>query len=195
MHKLIALFIVAAVGCADQPSAVYPTNPPVDEAQIALGPGDKIEVVVYNGSHESRAAYAIDAAGDLEIQFIGKVGATGKTTRAIQKDIHDRLADGYLTSPIVSISVLEINSQKLSVFGQVSRSGSVKFTPGMTIIDAIANSGGFTPLARKNMVRVTRMINGKPEIYKIPVEMIAEGTRPNFPVGPGDQVFVPERPW
>jgi polysaccharide export outer membrane protein len=95
----------------------------------------------------------------------------------------------------VSLTVLEINSQKLSVFGQVSRSGSIKFTPGMTIVDAIANSGGFSPMARKNMVKVTRILNGKAEIYKIPVEMIAEGSRPNFPVMPGDQVFVPERPW
>ena len=65
----------------------------------------------------------------------------------------------------------------------------------MTITEAIAQSGGFQPLARKNMVRVTRVTDGKKQTYKIPVELIAEGKRPNFPMSPGDEVFVPERPW
>jgi protein involved in polysaccharide export with SLBB domain len=77
----------------------------------------------------------------------------------------------------------------------VAHSGTVKFTSGMTIVEAIAQSGGFSPLARKNMVRVTRLREGKKETYKIPVEMIGEGKRPNFPMAPGDEVFVPERPW
>ena len=41
-----------------------------------------------------------------------------------------RLADGYLQDPVVSLTVVEINSLKCSVFGQVARSGSIKFTPG-----------------------------------------------------------------
>jgi len=162
---------------------------------MPLGPGDKLELVVYYGSHELRAQYMLDSAGDIEVQFIGSVDAAGKTSRLVQDEIQKRLSDGYLKDPIVSITVLEINSQKLSVFGQVARSGSVKFSPGMTITEAIANSGGFSPMARKNLVKVTRVVSGKKEIYKIPVEMIAEGSRPNFPVMPGDEVFVPERPW
>jgi polysaccharide export outer membrane protein len=123
------------------------------------------------------------------------VSAGGKNARAVQEEIQTRLADGYLQNPVVSLTVVEINSLKCSVFGQVAKSGSVKFTPGMTITEAIAQSGGFQPLARKNMVRVTRITDGKKQTYKIPVELIAEGKRPNFPMMPGDEVFVPERAW
>lgn len=195
MKLALFLCLVVLSGCSDNPPATYPTVAPFDDAQMPLGPGDKIQLVVYYGSKELRAAYTIDPAGTIDVQYIGSVGVAGKTMRQVQDVIHSRLADGYLNDPIVSVSILEINSQKLSVFGQVSRSGSIKFTPGMTITEAIANSGGFAPLARKNMVRVTRAVNGKKEIYKIPVERIAEGTRPNFPVMPGDEIFVPERPW
>ena len=194
-YALFLCFALAIVACGDNPPAVYPTAAPFDETQMQLGPGDKIALTVYYGSHDIQATYVIDTTGEIEVQYIGSVPAAGKTVREIQEDIRQRLADGYLMNPIVSLTVVEINSQKLSVFGQVSRSGSIKFTPGMTIVDAIADSGGFTPMARKNMVKVTRVLNGKTEIYKIPVEMIAEGSRPNFPVIPGDQVFVPERPW
>jgi polysaccharide export outer membrane protein len=95
----------------------------------------------------------------------------------------------------VSLTIAEINSLTVSVSGMVAKTGPLKFTPGMTIVDAIAGSGGFTPMARKNMVKVTRLVNGKKETYKLPVEMMAEGERPTFPMMPGDEVFVPERPW
>ena len=77
----------------------------------------------------------------------------------------------------------------------VAKTGAVKFTPGITITEVIAQAGGFTPLARKNMVKVTRLFNGVKATYKLPVERIAEGERPNFPMLPGDEVFVPERAW
>ena len=191
MRLLLLLFICGLLACGDDPPVVYPTVAPFDETQLALGPGDKIELTIYYGSKQSKATYTLDAAGQMEVQYIGTVLAGGKTKRAIQQEIQNRLADGYLKDPVVSLTVVEINSLKCSVIGQVVKNGSVKFTPGLTITEVIAQSGGFTPLARKNMVRVTR---GK-ETYKIPVELIAEGQRPNFPMMPGDEVFVPERPW
>jgi protein involved in polysaccharide export with SLBB domain len=195
MRALIVYLVLFAVGCGDNPPVVYPTVAPFDATQLALGPGDKLQLTIFYGAKEQKATYSLDGSGQMEVQFIGTVAAGGKTTSLVQKEIQDRLSDGYLVNPVVSLTVVEINSLKCSVFGQVARSGSVKFTPGMTITEAIAQSGGFSPLARKNMVRVTRQVEGKKETYKIPVELIAEGRRPNFPMMPGDEVFVPERAW
>jgi protein involved in polysaccharide export with SLBB domain len=191
----ILAVISAGWGCGDNPPLIYPTTAPFDPGKLVLGPGDKIELTIFHGQHETKTAYSLDSGGQMEVRYIGTVAAAGKTAKTVQQEIQDRLADGYLNDPVVSLTVVEINSLKLAVLGQVVRSGSVKFTPGMTIVEAIAQSGGFTPLARKNLVRVTRLIEGKKETYKIPVEMIAEGKRPNFPMAPGDEVFVPERPW
>jgi protein involved in polysaccharide export with SLBB domain len=193
----VFLLLLVLIGCGDNPPVVYPTVAPFDEAQLALGPGDKLELTIFYGKNESKATYSLDSSGQMEVRFIGTVSAGGKTMRDVQEEIRSRLADGYLNDPVVSLTVVEINSLKCSVFGQVAHSGTIKFTPGMTIIEAIAQSGGFTPLARKNMVKVTRKVDGGAgkETYKLPVEMIAEGKRPNFPMAPGDEVFVPERPW
>jgi polysaccharide biosynthesis/export protein len=194
-----ALFLVIALtavfACTDDPPAVYPTTAPFDEAKLALGPGDKLALTVFNGGTSSSSTYTLDGSGQMEVQYIGTVAAAGRSTKDVQKEIQDRLADGYLRQPVVSLTVVEINSLKCSVFGQVARSGSIKFTPGMTITEAIAQSGGFTPLARKNLVKVTRLTEGHKETYKIPVEMIGDGRRPNFPLMPGDEIFVPERAW
>jgi polysaccharide export outer membrane protein len=187
--------VISAAACQDNPPAVYPTIAPFDETKLALGPGDKLELTIFYGAKESKATYTLDGSGKLEVQYIGTVDAGGKHVRQVKDEIQTRLADGYLVDPTVSLNVVEINSLKCSVFGQVMHNGTIKFAPGMTIVEAIAQSGGFSPLARKNFVKVTRMVEGRKETYKLPVELIGEGKRPNFPMMPGDEVFVPERAW
>lgn len=195
MRRCVLLVVVLLLGCHDNPPATYPTVAAVDVTRMTLGPGDKLEVVVYGGTRQTKGTYAVDDEGAIQFQYIGAVQASGRTPNAVQTEIQTKLADGYINDPIVAVTVVEINSRKLLVMGQVPKPGTIKFTPGMTITEAIAQSGGFSPMARKNMVRVTRSVGGKKEIYKIPVEMIAEGSRPNFPMLPGDEIFVPERPW
>jgi polysaccharide biosynthesis/export protein len=189
----IALFF-SLLACGDNPPVVYPTAAlTLNESQLAMGPGDKIDLVIYFGQNESKATYTLDSTGEISVRYIGTVSAAGKTASELQEEIQAKLADGYLREPIVSVTVSEINSRKLSVIGQVSRSGTIKYVPGMTITDAIAQSGGFNPMARKNLVRVTRMVDGKSVTWELPVELIGKGDRPTFWVMPGDIVFVPER--
>lgn len=189
------ILALLAAGCHDDPPVVYPTVAPLDLSKLSLGPGDKLNLSVFYGSHSFTAAYALDSSGEISVQYIGNVEAGGKTVDVVRDEIQKRLADGYLNDPIVSLTVAEINSLTISVSGMVLKTGPMKFTPGMTVVDAIAQSGGFTPMARKNMVKVTRVIDGVKQTYKLPVEMMAEGERPSFQMMPGDEVFVPERPW
>jgi polysaccharide export outer membrane protein len=195
MFAVTAAVVTGGAACHDDPPVVYPTTAPLDVNKLPLGPGDKLNLTIFYGSHQLTAAYTLDNSGEIAVQFIGAVQANGKTAELLREQIRKQLADGYLNDPIVSLTIAEINSLSLSVSGMVSKTGSVRFTPGITITEVIAQSGGFTPMARKNMVRVTRMLNGAKETYKLPVEKIAEGERPNFPMLPGDEVFVPERPW
>jgi polysaccharide export outer membrane protein len=190
---LAGAFLCAS--CHDDPPVVYPTIAPLDMNKLPLGPGDKLNLTVFYGSHSLQAAYTLDSSGKISVQFIGTVEANGKTVEQLRDDIKTRLADGFLNDPIVSLTITEINSLTLTISGMVAKTGAVKFSPGITITEVIAQSGGFTPMARKNMVKVTRMLNGVKETYKLPVERIAEGERPNFPMLPGDEVFVPERAW
>jgi len=191
----LALIFVFLLGCRDNPPVTYPTVAPFDQDRMTLGPGDKVDLEVFYGARSTKATCTLDPSGQIEVQYIGPVSASDKTIQQVKDDIQKRLADGYLQDPIVSLTVVEVNSRRLSVMGQVFKSGWIKFTPGMTVTAAIAESGGFGPMARKNLVQVTRTVHGKKEIYQVPVEMIAEGSRPNFPVMPGDEIFVPERTW
>ena len=193
---LVLVAALALIGCfRDDPPVNYPTTVALDQSKLPLGPNDKLNLVVYYGSRSITAQYILDSSGTMSIQFIGNVHAGGRTVEDVRSEIQKRLADGYLNSPIVSLTLVELNSLTLSVSGMVLKTGNIKFIPGMTITEVIAQSGGFAPMARKNMVKVTRDISGVKQTYKLPVERIAEGDRPNFQMLPGDAVFVPERAW
>jgi polysaccharide biosynthesis/export protein len=190
------LFGVAAIACHDDPPVTYPTTASFDQSSLPLGTGDKIAITVFYGSKQLAAQYTLDTSGAISVPYIGTVTAGGKTLGKLKDEVQQRLADGYLQEPIVSVNLMELNSATLSVSGMVGKTGNIRYTPGLMITDVIALSGGFTPLARKNMVKVTRATAGaQQQTYKVPVERISEGERPNFPMMPGDEVFVPERPW
>ncbi len=194
MGLLLAIAFVA--GCLhDDPPVTYPTAVKLDESTLHLGQGDKLSLTVYFGARSITANYTLDSSGQISVQYIGNVTAVGKTLSALRDEIKNRLADGYINDPIVALSIVELNSLTVNVSGMVVRTGAIKFTPGMSIVDVIALSGGFTPMARKNMVKVVRLVGASRETYKLPVEKMSEGERPNFPMLPGDEVYVPERPW
>jgi polysaccharide export outer membrane protein len=183
-------------GCLhDDPPVTYPTAVKLDDSNLVLGVGDKLTLTVYFGSRSITAAYALDSSGQIAVQYIGNVHAVGKTVSSLREEIRSRLSDGYINDPIVAVSIVELNSLTVNVSGMVAHTGSIKFSPGMSIVDVIAMSGGFTSMARRNMVKVVRSSGAERATYKLPVEKMSEGERPNFPMLPGDEVFVPERPW
>ncbi len=197
--KLLACAIAIALplgACADPPPSSYPTGAAgaaPAAAEAPLGPGDVFELRIYYGSNELKSAHRLNASGKISVQFIGAVDASGRRVAELEDDIQRRLADGYLRQPVVSITLMEANSQRITVYGQVEKASTIPFVPGMTIVEAIAQTGGFKAMAKKNSVQVTRVVQGKKVSFTVPVDSIGEGKRPNFPMEPGDTVFVPER--
>lgn len=188
---LSALILVVATACGDPPPSEYPVQE-VHVEDTSLGPGDVFEVRVYRQDTMS-GSYNVSPEGTISFPLIGVVQIAGKTPRQIELDIQSRLADGYLVNPQVSVLVTEYRSRNVSVFGQVQKPGRLQFTHGLTIVEAISQSGGFSPMAKQNAVTVTRTDKDKKKKFTVPVEEIANGKARNFLLRPGDIIFVPER--
>lgn len=195
-HRDKSLLVVVAIACVigacgDPPATNYPTQRVYLE-DTSLGPGDVFVIRVYQ-QEDMSAEYSVSAQGTIAFPLIGKVVVADKTPEAVEAELRRRLADGYLVNPQVSLLVKEYRSKKVSVFGQVAKPGTLPYTEGMTIVEAISRGGGFTPMARKNAVTVSRTVKGKKTKFTVPVERIGRGQAPNFYVRPTDVVFVPER--
>jgi protein involved in polysaccharide export with SLBB domain len=196
----ILLLILAVPACGlfrDPPPSEYPTQEVYAE-DTTLGARDVFEVRVFR-HEEMSGEYSVSEEGTINFPEIGQVAVAGKTPAEIEKDIQARLADGYLVNPTVSVLVKEYKSKTVSVLGQVRKPTTISYAAGMSIVDAISQAGGFTPMARKNAVKVTRPDKrgggekGTSTSFTVPVESIASGRAKQFFLRPGDTIFVPER--
>lgn len=188
-----ALIALLAVGCASTPEAPPPSpthsTAPVDA--LALGVGDVVEVRVFR-EPDLTGVYVVDQDGGIDFPLIGRVTLLGRKAKGVEDEVRARLADGFLVEPQVSILVKERNSHKVHVLGQVNKPGSLPLEPGMTVIQAVAQAGGFTKLAATNRVTLTRVQEGREKSFRLRVGDIRSGDASNVELLPGDIVFVPE---
>jgi len=194
LGRALLLATVMLGACGDGGSSPRTTAPPSSSTSgvSAVGPGDLFDVRVY-GEQSLSSNYEVAADGTINFPLIGSVDVVGKTPTQIEQDIQTRLADGFIKRPSVSVRVTEYRSRRVSVFGQVRSPGTFPYTENMSIVEVISRAGGFTAMARKNSVRVTRANGKETERMEVGVEDIGQGKAPNFTVKPGDVIFVPER--
>lgn len=146
-----------------------------------LSAGDKVKVNVY-GEDDLSGTFEIDGSGSLALPLIGEVSATGLTPRQLEQRITKALADGYLVNPRVNIEVL--NFRPFFILGEVNKPGSYSYASDMTVINAVALAGGYTPRAKTGKVLVRRAADPRhKEVYE----------EEDAKVMPGDVVRVEER--
>jgi polysaccharide export outer membrane protein len=98
-----------------------------------------------------------------------------------------------LTDPSVVVSVIEYRSKTVTILGQVQKPGSFPLSPGMTLLQIVSMAGGFTSIAQKSRVNLSRMKEGKAHTVVIDVEAIYEGTAEDIFLQSGDRIYVHER--
>jgi len=158
---------------------------------MTLGPGDVFEVRVY-GEEELSGIYRVGGTGEISFPLVGRIPVEGLSPTQVETIVEQRLGDGYLKHPYVTVFVKKYNSKTISVLGQVKTSGTFPFNPEMTVIQAISRAGGMLESARTNAVVVTRQEGGQELRFTVPVRSISEGEVPNFYLKPGDIVFIPK---
>ena len=183
---------LAALGCTDRATGPYAVSSPPGPLDSTLNAGDVFEVRIYK-EPELSGTYVCGEDGAINFPQIKQVPCAGKKATEIEADIQTRLADGYLKNPSVSVVVKEWRSRKVSVLGQVATPGTFPYAANMSIVEAISSAGGFTAMARKNSVLVTRKDGSTTRRISVAVDDIGKGKAPAFYLRPGDTIFVDER--
>jgi len=111
-----------------------------DSRTYRLAPGDRIAVMVF-GQAELSGDILVDGAGNILLPFIDPIEVKGLTVQECQDRIYDRLANGILKQPSVSVRISEL--RPLYVLGDVRTSGVYPFRYGSTIKSVVAAAGGF----------------------------------------------------
>ncbi|WPJ96825.1 polysaccharide biosynthesis/export family protein [Coraliomargarita algicola] len=86
-------------------------------------------------------------------------------------------------------------SSEYYVFGSVSTPGAQGITNRATLVSAITRRNGFTEGAWPDRILVIRGSMSSPELFVVNVKSILAGKEADFPLAPGDIVYVNDRPW
>jgi protein involved in polysaccharide export with SLBB domain len=191
--------MLVLMGCGSAPpearTPAGPLPPTPDRSALLqgalLGVGDVVEVRVYE-EKELSGLFRVAADGSFQYPLVGQVPALGMTPGALSEHLTERLKQGFLRNPQVTVFVKESNSKKVFVLGEVQKPGTFPFENDMTVVQAITLAGGFKELADKNRTVVTRVVDGTEKKFVVPVEAIGLGREQNVQLQPGDIVFVPE---
>lgn len=161
-----------------------------------LQPSDLLNVQVFQEENLKRDV-RVSQELEVTLPLIGKVSVKGKSVRQTEDLIRDLYNKDYLVNPQVNIVVVEYSKRTVNVIGQVNQPGAVLFPQeqGLTLLDAISRAGGFTRLANREKVKLTRTnADGKTETYIINVDELIKGTSSNsWPLLANDNIFVIER--
>lgn len=149
-------------------------------SEYRLSAGDRIKINVF-GEDELSVETRLSDAGTIPYPFLGEVRALGMTTGELTTFLTDRLLDGYLLDPSISVNILEY--REFFIDGAVKSPGGYPYQPGLTLQRAVSLSGGFTERASSSKFYVVRDVNKGSKPVKIDL---------NDPIQPGDFVTIEE---
>ena len=169
-----------ASGCA--PGADVPPLPDYAPGAYRLGGGDQIRVITF-GSDQLTGQFRVDDQGQVAMPLVGSIGAGGLSSSAFAAKLADTLRnEKFLKDPSVSVEVLAY--RPIFVLGEVAKPGQYAYSPGMTMLTAVAVAGGFTYRAVESYASDVRTSGGPATEGKI---------TPRTFLAPGDVIKIYER--
>jgi protein involved in polysaccharide export with SLBB domain len=203
LAALLAVFPAGKIFAAD-------TNPPAAESTTArvtamddkyrLTVGDQVSFQVVEDEEDPKQL-AVTDSGDLQVPYIGRFSAAGKTCRELADALKVELEKTYYyhATVIVAVDAKPRSSGKIYIVGAVRGPGPLEISGDETLTAsrAILRAGGFTEFADQRGVRITRAAAGgdAKKIITVNVEQVFEKgkTENDVELQPGDLIFVPER--
>ncbi|HSW44191.1 MAG TPA: polysaccharide biosynthesis/export family protein [Phycisphaerae bacterium] len=195
------LALVLAAGCAKPKYAdlrhfVQANDQDVGDSNYRINPPDIVAISSPSCPEVDNEIQQVRSDGKLSLRLLGEVKVSGLTPRELAAKIED-LLKRYYTSPKVNVQVAGYESQKIYIFGQVSRGGKLPYTGLDTILDVLAKAGP-TSLAWGAQVKVIRPSAAPDERHEIIVDvdkiMQSGDLQSNFLLKEGDIVYVPPTP-
>jgi polysaccharide export outer membrane protein len=190
---LMMLFMLPALAAA-APVADRPAARPAET--FLLGPSDQIEVNVDNYP-ELKTTTRIGADGNVILPLVGIVQLDGLAPRDAANTIETHYVNGgFIKVPKVRVEIVDYQSRRVSVLGEVNRQGLVVLDRQYSLAEILAKVGGLAPDAGDMAIIVRPRTDGSSERLEIEIGQTADGSGMTTltQVRPGDVVMVPKAP-
>jgi protein involved in polysaccharide export with SLBB domain len=153
------------------------------------------------GFQDIPVSLVVADSGELEVTYIGRIMAAGKTCKQVAEDIKTGLEKDYYKKATVVLSLNLANKilGRVYIWGQVRAQGplDIQVNENLTAGNAILRAGGFADFASKTKVRVIRAASatGQKQTFDLNMEDILEKgkTEQDILLQPNDFIIVPTR--
>ena len=185
--------------CASSPQTVetdatpFLQLPDTTQAEVIndgiIKPKDTVAVSVF-GVDELGGTFNVSLSGQVKLPLIGEIDAAGYTAITFAELVEEKLEERYLQDADVSVLITPGTQQVLTVEGDVNSPGMFAMDAEMTLLSAVAKSGGLSDRADANNVYIFRQIDGERVAATFNLKAIRNGEAEDPQVFGNDIVVV-----
>lgn len=160
---------------ASHASSLLAAAAELPDEEYRIGPSDLLEISVFQVKELDRTV-RVNSRGLISLPLLGAVNAAGLSATELEDQIAAKLKKDYLQDPQVSVFIKEFTSQRVTIEGQVDKTGIYPIVGNTTtLLQALALAGGVKELA-EDSVSIFRLTDaGKRQLLEFNVERIRAG--------------------
>ena len=176
------------------------------QSSYQIRSGDSLQIEVVEDPSLNRSVLVLPD-GSISFPLVGTIPAAGRSIDAVKSDLVAALASNFAAPPNVFVGVGTLAAPRaaraagaartISVYamGEVATPGKADVTPGTTVLQLLAQAGGFTRFAAQKRIQLRRTSKGGAEqIYVFNYDGIgASGIAGSTRLQAGDVIVVPQR--
>lgn len=153
-----------------------------NNANMAIGQGD---------AQSYFFDYSIDKFGNIRIPTLGKLNVLGYTAEEVREQIEVKIKKEYINNDKSLFVSVKLSGIRYTIIGEISVPGiNTMFQNRISIIDAIANSGGITDVGNRLAVEIIRRTSNGTEKFIVDLTSIDVLNSEAFYVKPNDIINI-----
>jgi polysaccharide export outer membrane protein len=162
-----------------------------DSDRYVIGAEDVLYIHVWREETVTKTV-SVRMDGMISIPLVDEIQAAGLTPLQLKEKLTERLKQ-FIEHPNVTVVVMEANSFKVYISGQISKPGIYRLRSDTTLAQIISMAGGLTEWANQKKIIIIRKENGKEKRFTINYKKIVKGEDldSNIILKSGDTIIVP----
>ena len=157
--------------------------------QYIIGPEDILDIFVWKEEAVTKTV-PVRIDGKISLPLVNDIQAAGLTPLKLKGVIAEKLKD-YIENPTVTVTVIEANSYKIFITGEVRNPGVMRIRSQTTLLRVITSVGGFTEWANKRSILIiTTDEKGEEKRMTVNYNRIVNGKDPDPVINRGDTIVV-----
>jgi polysaccharide biosynthesis/export protein len=165
-----------------------------------IKPGDTLRIEVLEDQTLNRGALVLPD-GTISVPQAGQVQVAGRTVAAVQQELITLLSPSFAAPPSVFVGIDGLAQATASgggsrattifVMGEALKTGKIEIRSGSTLLQVLAEIGGFTKFAAVKRIQIRRGA----QTFVVNYKSIEDGTdtAAQMVIKSGDVILVPQR--